>query len=78
MKKQMAMDIYNFLSSLNRKKARALSGLDQDFSQNHIYLENFETANLTNFIQEEYKKAFYNEIKNINRLILRRLILLYK
>lgn len=71
MKKQMAMDIYNFLSSLNRKKARALSGLDQDFSQNHIYLENFETANLTNFIQEEYKKAFYNEIKNINRLILK-------
>lgn len=71
MKRQMAMDIYNFLSSLNRKKSRTLSGLDQDFSQNHIYLENFETANLTNFIQEEYKKAYYNEIKNINRLILK-------
>lgn len=69
MKKQMAMDIYNFLSSLNRKKSRTLSGLDQDFSQNHIYLENFETANLESFIQDEYKKAYYNEIKNINGII---------
>lgn len=73
MKKQLSIDLYNYLSNLNNKKARDLKNLDQDFNQSHIYVENLETRDLENLIKMEYQEAFLDDIARANEALLKTL-----
>jgi Predicted ATPase len=70
MKKQFAIDIYSYLTNLNKIKQKDVRDLNQNFIEKHAYVENLDTQNLEALIVKKYKEACFDDIKRINDALL--------